>query len=581
MGSKNDFESTSRHFRWETPASDLDAESKLQRELGLPLIVARLLVVRGYSDPAEAHKFLNPQLDHFHDPALLPDYESAKNEILGAKERKEKIFIHGDYDVDGVTSAALLYRFLSRLECDVEVHVPHRMKEGYGIHLDAVKRAQDCDTKLFLTCDCGVGAHEQVEAAREAGMRVVVTDHHQVPEVLPNAHAVVNPHRTDFEYPFESLSGVGVVFKLCAGLSRELGHSVENYYRAYLDLTVLGTIADVMPLVDENRIIASYGLPLLGSTKKPGLQALMRVSEMNPVLRPVTSFDVGFRLGPRLNAAGRLDDAAHSLRLLLTQDQAEADRIAQMLDQFNSARRLEQTRIFDEASAMVRLEASMGRRVLVAAGEGWHAGVVGIVASKLVDTYYRPSFVISLDGEVGRGSARSVEGFDLGAAIRACRSLLEGGGGHAQAAGISLRIELLDRFKEAIEDYAIEHLRDEDLTPTLFVDAEVAGADCSLEALESLQAMEPFGEHNPEPFFVAQNVTVVEIMPTSKPEHCRATLRTADGQTFASIGFGIGQAMEQLIPGDRINAFFMPTIDDFRGNRKVKWQLKDFEVVGS
>lgn len=267
--------------RWIVGERDREAEGNLQRELGIPSLLAAVLVRRGFHEPAAADRFLNPRLDQLHDPRKLPDYEAAKNAILGAKERDELIFVHGDYDVDGVTSAAIFHRFLSRIGCRVHTHVPHRMREGYGIHLSAVEEAKTLGAKLFLTCDCGVGAHEQVEAAKEAGMAVVVTDHHSVGAELPAAEAVINPHRIDSVYPFSELSGAGVVFKLCEGLSREIGLDVANYHRAYLDLAALGTIADVMPLEDENRIIARFGLERLTETKKVGLRALMREASIN------------------------------------------------------------------------------------------------------------------------------------------------------------------------------------------------------------------------------------------------------------------------------------------------------------
>ena len=311
--------------RWMAPERQPAKERVLQEALGVPPLLACVLVQRGYEDPKAAYEFLNPSLDNLGAPQKLPDYEQAQKEILSARERGQLVYVHGDYDVDGVTSAALLSRFLTSVGAKVKTHVPHRTREGYGIHLMAVKEAAEAGAKLFLTCDCGISANEQVEAAKEAGMRVVVTDHHTLGETLPEAHALVNPHRPGSEYPFQELSGVGVAFRLCEGLTAELGYKIDNYRRAFLDLTVLGTVADVMPLVGENRIITRHGLLQLWETKKEGLRALLRESkvqeECGGILR---AWHIGFMLGPRLNAAGRIDDAARSLNLLMTSDRGEA-----------------------------------------------------------------------------------------------------------------------------------------------------------------------------------------------------------------------------------------------------------------
>ena len=387
--------------------------------------MAALLVQRGYSEPEAAHKFLHPKLDDMHDPALLPDYEAAKTEILGAKERNELIFVHGDYDVDGVTSASIFHRFLKTIGCDVQTHVPHRMKEGYGIHLSAVDAAKAAGAKLFLTCDCGSSALEQIDAAREAGMRVVVTDHHTIGAESPNAHAFVNPHRADSKYPWAELSGAGVVFKLCSGITKEIGYEPAQFYRAFLDLAALGTIADVMPLVDENRIIAKFGLERLTESKKIGIKALKQVTNTEG---PVSAYHVGFVLGPRLNAAGRIDDAALALQLLLEVDELKAMELAQQIEVINGERRAEQQRILEEAIRMVEEKGLQDKNLIMVGHESWHSGVVGIVAGRLVEMFRRPVFVAALgaDGKA-KASGRSVEKVNLADALRANMDLLIGG----------------------------------------------------------------------------------------------------------------------------------------------------------
>jgi single-stranded-DNA-specific exonuclease len=565
--------------RWTIGNRDADSAARLERELGVPSIVAALLVQRGYTEPAEADRFLNPSLDHLHDPRTLPDYEAAKIAILGARERKELIFVHGDYDVDGVTSAALLNRFLTRIGCEVHTHVPHRMKEGYGIHRSAVEYAKQRGAKLFLTCDCGVAAHEQVAVAREAGMSVVVTDHHSIAGDLPDADAVINPHRADSIYPFRELCGAGVVFKLCQGLCLELDIDVANYHRAYLDLAVLGTVADVMPLCGENRVIAKFGLQRLTETKKPGLRALMREAGITltpgKFLRP---YNIGFELGPRLNAAGRIEDAALSLQLLLESDEARAADIARKIESINSERRQEQQRVVEEASTIVLERGLHERNVIVVAGDGWHPGILGIAAGRIAELYRRPTFVLAIDRDNGvcRGSARSIPGFDLAASIVALPSLFLGGGGHAMAAGCSVAIDMVETMADGLHAYASEFLTEEDFVPTMRADFEVDFDEVTLPAVEALAAMEPFGLGNPEPVFVARKVSFAQMMPTKNPSHMRLTLRSGRSRAIDGIAFGLGERLSKIGAGSAADLLFCAEINEFRGSRSLQWKIKDY-----
>ncbi len=568
--------------RWRVGARDEVAEAVLQNELGIPALVAAVLVSRGITDPTAAHKFLNPSLDDLHDPRLLPDYESAEAEILGAKERGELIFIHGDYDVDGVTSAALLYRFLTKIGANVHVHVPHRMNEGYGIHASAVDAAQAMGAKLFLTCDCGVAAHEQVLQAHAAGMRVVITDHHEIDGKLPEAAAVVNAHRLDHSYPFADLSGVGVVFKVCAGIAKTLGYDLRQFYRAYLDLAVLGTVADVMPLLGENRIITRYGLPLLKDTNKEGLKALLRVSKSNlPPGEDLKAWHIGFRLGPRLNAAGRIDDAALSLQLLLEKDPATAREIAQKLDEINSERRAEQELILDAAIEQVFAKELHKKPLIVVDGDGWHPGIVGIVAGKIAERFHRPTFVLSTDKEtqMARGSARSIPGFDLSQAIQVLKAKgIATGGGHAAAAGIGLSLDKLADVRSRLVLHAHENLTEEDLTPVTPIDCELDFHHVSREATESMNLLEPFGMANPEPRFLVCGVEFMSVQATRSADHYRLTLRHPDGTTRSAMGFGLGERLASVPNGSFGDVIVRPVIETYLGNTTFKWHLKDFVV---
>lgn len=566
--------------RWQVAPRDPAAERRLSAALGIPAVVAALLVRRGYTEPEEADRFLHPKLEHLHPPTRLPDYAPARDAILGARERGERIYIHGDYDVDGVTSASLLHRFLESIGAKVQTHVPHRMKEGYGIHESAVAAAAAAGAKLFLTCDCGVAAHTQVEAARALGMRVVVTDHHSIGDSLPSADAVINPHRSDSEYPWEELSGVGVAFKLCEGLTEEVGFKKEQYYRAFLDLAALGTIADVMPLRDENRILARFGLERLAETRKPGLKALMEVAELKlGPDNPLRAYHVGYVLGPRLNAAGRIDDAALALQLLLTKEEEEARRLATEIDAINRARREEQNRILEEAVQQVLDDGLHERNVIIVKNEGWHAGVVGIVAGRLVERFRRPVFVMTVDPETGqaKGSARTIPNFHLAEAIRAHPDLFTTGGGHAMAAGCSFPAETTDQVAEALHQYAGGFLTEADFLAVRAVDLEVDPGEVTPEAVAALKDFEPYGCDNPEPTFAASDIELLEVLPTRNPEHARATLKPAAGRIVPSIAFGIGENLAKTPIGSRLDLVFVPTLDTFRGNTTLKWQIKDFE----
>lgn len=567
--------------RWITPARIEAEEISLQNELSIPRILAAVLIQRGFSDPAAAYKFLNPSLDHLHDPSLLPDYQEAIHEILGARERKEKIFVHGDYDVDGVTSAALYSRFLTKIGCDVHAHVPHRMKEGYGIHETAVLDAQATGAKLFLTCDCGISAHKQVALAKQLGMRVVVTDHHTVGEELPDAAAVVNPHRKGSKYPFPEISGAGVAFKLCEGLTRELGHSKEHYCRAYLDLAALGTIADVMPLLDENRVIAKFGLERIKDTKKVGLQALLRETELLDGPQPLTTRHVGWVLGPRLNAAGRIDDAALALRLLLETDEIQGALIARQIEQINSDRKTEQQKILDEAIEVVESEGLHERNVILVARPDWHPGVIGIVAGRLVEQFGRPAFVASIDPESGqcKGSARTIPGFNLAQAIHKHQHLLLSGGGHAMAAGFSVHVDQVAELAAALHEYAGSILTAEDFVITVQADLEVLCPEIDHASVEAISLMQPFGCENPAPTFLARGMSFVQVTPTKKPEHAQAILREGDGLAVNCVGFGLGERMAELPSGFEADVLFQPEIDTWNGNRRLKWVIKDFAAV--
>ena len=407
-------------------------------------------------------------------------------------------------------------------------------------------------------------------------MRVVVTDHHTVGGSIPEAHAVVNPHRSDSEYPFAELSGAGVVFKLCDGIAGELGMPQEKYRQAFADLAALGTIADVMPLVDENRVIAKFGLQRLTETNKVGIQALKVNAK---IAGPVRSYDVGFRLGPRINAVGRIDDAALALRLMLETDFASAKEIADQIEVHNVDRRDAQQKMVDEAIQMVEDRSLQDRYVIVVASREWHAGIVGLVAGRLVERYHRPTFCLIIDEEHGlcKGSARSIPTFSVVDAIRAFPDLINGGG-HLMAAGCSFAFSEYDRVCDLLDGYARERLTPDDLVVSMQADLEVDSAELSMAMMESLSLLEPFGECNPEPSFVCRGLNLVSIKPTKNPSHVNLTFRNGQSSSIPVVGFNLGERFQTEVPGSTMDLFFQPTIDTFNG-RRVKWQLKDYSAV--
>lgn len=561
------------------PPRDEAAERKLQRELGIPAMVAAVLASRGITDLEEAHRFLYPSLEELGDPRKLPDYEAAEKAILGARDRKELIFIHGDYDTDGVTSAALLKRFLETIGCTVHAHVPHRMKEGYGIHMDAVYRAKEMGASVFLTCDCGISAHEQVAAAQEAGMTVVVTDHHTVPPDLPQATALVNPHRSDSEYPFRDLSGVGVAFRFAEGLTRTLGMPVDKFRRAFLDLTVLGTIADVMPLVGENRVIARHGLVQLAQTRKEGLLALIQEANLGERAAggALLSSDVGFALGPRLNATGRIDDAARALQLLISKDPLECSKLAKEIEDLNRKRREQQDEAIRHAMEMVEQMSMDDQYAIVVGHTSWHPGIIGLVAGKVREKYNRPAFVMSYNMDTGdaKGSARSIPGFNLAECLRAFPDLVQGGG-HAMAAGFGMPLKNIEAVKRAFNRYARERLSADDFVPVVEVSALMPGSEISFDAVEKLEMLAPFGMANPAPVFATQRATVSLIKPTKNENIVQMELQLHQGGRFMGTTFTQAEAALALDRGDEIGIVFKPEIEEYRGVRKLKFRLNYF-----
>ena len=563
--------------------ADLPAEQILTDALEVHPIVARMLVQRGITDPAAAERFLYPSLDHLHDPFLLPDAEIACERIKTALNKKEKIFVHGDYDGDGVTSAALWTRVLKSLGADVEVFVPHRKRDGYDMRQAFIERAKKEGVGLIITTDCGIQRIDEVNAAREMGIDVIITDHHTPPTdgSLPRAIAVVNPHRHDSKYPFKDLAGVGVAFRLCEGLVTHLGHKRDAYRRAYLDLACIGTVTDIMPLLDENRAIVHFGLEQLSVTKKPGLRVLMREAGIKNGL--VTSRDIGFGIGPRLNAASRVDETQIALDILMTKDVEEAEELGLKLSALNVRRQEETKRIYEDAMAQVAQQESLDTRCFVVQGDSWTAGIVGLVASRVVERTNRPCIAISIDPNTGhgRGSARSVNAFNVYDAIDRCKDLLVEYGGHAHAAGLSITGERLTEFKLQMNEIAGESITEEDLVPTLDITQEIDINDVCLELIQQLSLFAPFGSGNREPLFMSRDVRIADKFILGKDkQHLKLRVKadTLNGNGFADAIFWNQAALfTPLGEAESLDLCYRMEVNEWNNTRRIQLMLADLK----
>jgi len=552
------------------PRRDPERAAALARALGAPLAVGHVLVHRGVEGLEAARRFLDPAIEDLHEPSRLLGLDLAVERIRRAVDEQQSILIHGDYDVDGITSTFLLYSVLKDLGAKVEYRIPHRTKDGYGLSLGAIEVARTRGAALIVTVDCGVTAVEPIAHARGLGIDTVVIDHHEVPAVLPDAVAIVDPLRRGCPYPFKSLAGVGVTFKLVEALLRKRGGL--DRAREFLDVVALGTIADVVPLVGENRVLARLGLERLNQSPRLGLRALIEVAGLTG--RRITSGQVAFVLAPRINAAGRMGNAEQGLRLLLAREPAEARVCAESLEEDNDRRRR-----FDEAAlleAAQRVETELDYpncASIMLWSETWHPGVIGIVASRLVERFQRPTVLVAIDGERGRGSGRSLPGLDLNQLLGDCEDLLEGYGGHAFAAGLTVRRERLPELRERIERIVRERLSPDQWVPRMTLDAELRLGECDLDLVEWLERLSPHGLDNPEPLFLARGLTVLQSSAVGGGKHLKLTLRDGSGSAEA-IGFGLGTSSAGIARGATCDLAFVPTRNEWMGQTRLQLKVK-------
>ncbi len=559
----------------------------ISKELGLSILTSRLLVGRGYADPESARRFIASDYVVFHDPFLLKDMDKAVERIIRAIENGEKIVIYGDYDVDGVTSVSILYLYIRKKGGNAGYYIPSRTGEGYGINPNAIASLAEDGAKLLITVDTGITAIEETELAKSYGLDVIITDHHECQENLPASYATVNPRRPDCGYPFKELAGVGVVFKLICSIEKTLSERdgaqkdwLDEMMRTYGDLVAIGTVADVMPLVDENRYIVSVGLGMVEKIKRPGLEALLEKSGVHAQKngapgKKITSTLISYGIAPRINAAGRISNATRAVELFLCEDQTSARKIAEELCETNRQRQAEENKIIEQAYKKIHEEHDFENdRVIVLSEDNWHNGAIGIVASRITEHYNLPSILISFDGNVSKGSGRSIKGLNLVDALSYCSDLLIKYGGHELAAGLSIDRENLPAFKKKINEYAREHLSPEDLITHINVDAAIEMRDVTLKNAEELSLLEPFGVANPMPVFTMNDAVIVDVIPIGSNKHTKYILKK-DGKIATAVCFGRSYSENDLYEGDTADIVFNLETNEYLGQKSAQLTIRD------
>lgn len=557
--------------KWEVCETNEEQIQKLVEEKNLSFLLSSILVNRGITTAEETELFLNPTRDNFHNPFTMPDMEKAVDRILKAIETNEKVIIYGDYDADGITSITVLKKFLAERGLEAGYYIPNRLKEGYGLNHNAIDSIHKEGYTLMITVDCGISGNQEIAYAMKLGMDVIVTDHHEPAEELPKCLAVVDSKRKDNEYPFNQLAGVGVVFKLIQALSIRLNLEAKEYLK-YLDIVCVGTISDIVPLVDENRVIAKLGLKLVAMTKNIGLKTL--VSSIG--YRQIDGTAVSFGIAPRINACGRMGEEKEALKLFLTQNLQEAREITAKLNEHNVSRQVEEKRIFNEAVEQIEKEGLKDKPCIVLGREDWHHGVIGIVSSKVTEIYFKPSILICFEGEEGKGSGRSIPGFDLHDALMNCSTYIEKFGGHSMAIGITVKKENFENFKKEFEEYA-QNSHISDIMPIIKIDKEVELKQIDLNMVKDLELLEPYGEANKMPVFLLSNLKIQAIRSLSEGKHLKLKL-SQDNYIVDAIGFNMGDLVEKYHIGDKIDVVGALEVNSFNGNEQIQINLKDLRM---
>jgi single-stranded-DNA-specific exonuclease len=557
---------------WMIKEKNEDLVKEVMTLAQVPYVIACLLVNRGITTKEAIKAYYNVSKESFHDPFLMLDMDIAVQKILQSRDHNNQIVIYGDYDVDGVTSTSILYMFLDEIGCNVSYYIPDRHEEGYGMNTQALELLKANGAQLVISVDTGITAIEQVKRCNEIGLEVIITDHHECQESLPAAIAVLNPKRPNNPYPFKMLAGVGVTFKLIQGIAQTIG--LENKIWKYLDIVAVGTIADIVPIYGENRIITKLAFETMPTTWNEGLKALMRVADIDG--KKMTAGRIGFGIGPRLNAAGRIKHAKEAVELFVCHDANQCNTIAEELNAVNVERQTLEKTIFKEAVNLI--ETTMkpeDKKIIVVASSAWHHGVIGIVASKLVEKYYRPVIILSISDGIASGSARSVEGFSIYDALYAQKELFEKFGGHEMAAGMSLKESNIEVLDKGLNDYGMIHMEDTTLIPKIKVDLPIDIEDISIDLIQEIQKMEPFGIGNPEPVF--QCLGKVKTIKTIGKDSSHLRLDIGESHILQGIGFSMGEVTEWLQVGQMASCVGTLEINEWQNRKSPQLMIKDIK----
>ncbi|MDD5765549.1 MAG: single-stranded-DNA-specific exonuclease RecJ [Candidatus Marinimicrobia bacterium] len=557
---------------WIFAPTNLQQVKEISVARHLPRVIAAVLANRNFSNPEAIDRFFNPSIDNLYDPFLMTDMRKSVNRLEQAMMNKEKVMICGDYDVDGTTATSLLFLSLREIGLTTFYYIPDRDKEGYGLSKHGIDYAIQEGVSLIITCDCGINANSEIEYANQNHIDVIVTDHHEPGETLPPATAILDPKREDDSYPFKDLCGAGVAFKLLQGFLIANNLPAEDIYR-HLDLVAIGTAADIVAILDENRTLVAKGLEVLNASQKIGVQALLKVSGFeNKTLNVV---NIVFGLAPRINAAGRLGEATRAVRLLTSFNKEESSTLSAELEQENKNRQNIERETIN--SAILQLNATHdldNDKIFILSDTTWHHGVIGIVASKLKETYNRPVVMIAFQNGVGRGSARSVHGFDLYAAFRQCSDLLDNYGGHKMAAGLTISEKNLPAFISRLKDIAAKSITDEMLFPGIYIDTEIRFSEIDQEVLDYLNKMAPYGPGNMRPVFVARDLQIYGMPRIVGEQHLKFKV-SKDRTVFSAIGWKMGEFYEMLISNRLLDMAFVIEENEWNGNKEIQLSIKD------
>lgn len=555
--------------KWQICEVDKEKVEKLKSKYGISELLATILVNKNITTQKEIEEFLNPTRNDFFDPFLINDMDIAVERIRKAIETQEKVIIYGDYDVDGITSITVLKSFLKDVGLDVDYYIPNRLEEGYGLNKNAIDEIAKNKYTLMITVDCGISAIEEVNYANSLGIEVIVTDHHEPGEELPKALAVIDNKRKDSKYPFRELAGVGVAFKVSQALAQSMNVKEEEYLK-HLDIVCVGTISDIVPLISENRVITKLGIKLLKQTRNTGLKAIINSSGYSQI----NSTTISFGVAPRINACGRMGKAEQALKLLLSKDIYEVNKLTQELNNYNRERQEIEKEIFESVLNKIEQNNLDKNRTIVVGGEGWHHGVIGIVSSKITEKYFKPSILLSFEEDgTGKGSGRSIPGFDLHEALMKCENCLEKFGGHSMAVGLTLKKDKFEQFYEEFEKVAKEN-KTENIVPIINVDAKIELNEIDKTVVEDLKQLEPFGEANKMPVFALKNIRIDSIRALSEGKHLKLTLRD-NNQIINAIGFNIGELANEYKIGDKVDLAGVLEINTFNGIDNLQINIKD------